>query len=172
MRGSFPLSGSTTAPGGSCGTRWAATGGLTYGPRPVEVRFQDVDDGRLCRWDAVRGKRTKVPGPTMAAGRTLPHDLSTFVVEADLGLAHGFWGCVVAGATFRSLPRRRTPQGRAVIRAHVADLDRAEALVGAEVRTWLRGGRPAVAAALDAMLVRWRSLPPDGRSVLRWPTVA
>ncbi len=138
----------------------------------MEVRFQKVDDGRLCRWVAVRGKRTRVPGPTMAAGRTLPHDLSTFVVEAELELAYGFWGCVAAGATFRSLPRRRTPQGRAVIGAHVADLDRAEALVGAEVRAWLRGGRPEAAPALDATLVRWRSLPPDGRLVLRWPTAA
>jgi hypothetical protein len=104
----------------------------------------------------------------MAAGRTLPHDLSTFVVEAELGLASGFWGCVAKGATFRSLPRRRTEPGRRVIREHVADLDAAEALVGAEVRAWLRGERPQSAAALDVMLVRWRSLPPDGDLVLQW----
>ncbi len=135
----------------------------------VEVTFQKVDDGRLCRWDATRGKRTRVPGPTMASGRTLPHDLSTFVVEAELGLRHGFWGCVADGATFRSLPRRRTEQGRSVIRAHVADLDAAEALVGLEVRTWGRGGRPRTGGALDAMLARWRALPPDGGLVVRWP---
>src|SRR3712207_3638509 len=105
----------------------------------MQVTFQKVDGGRLCRWDAVRRKRTRVPGPTMASGRTLPHDLSTFVVEAELGVAHGFWGCVADGATFRSLRRRPTREGRDVIRAHVADLDAAELLVGAEVRAWDRG---------------------------------
>jgi len=115
----------------------------------VQVTFSKVDDGRGCRWDAVRGKRTRVPGPTMAAGRTLPHDLSTFVVEAELGLPAGFWGCVAAGATFRSLPRRRTEQGTLVIREHTADLDRAEAVVGAEVGAWQRGEQPRTAPALD-----------------------
>jgi len=138
----------------------------------VEVAFRKVDGGRLCRWDAVRAKRARVAGPTMAAGRHLPHDLSTFVVEAELGLAHGFWGCVAEGATFRSLPRRRTDEGRKVIRDHVADLDAAEALVGAEVDAWVRGARPGAAAALDAMLVRWRSLPPNGELVLQWPLPA
>jgi hypothetical protein len=40
----------------------------------------------------------------MASGRTLPHDLSTFVVEGALGLRHGFWGCVADGATFSASP--------------------------------------------------------------------
>ena len=136
----------------------------------VHVTFRKVDDGRLCRWDAVRRKRTRVPGPTMASGRTLPHDLSTFVVEAELGLAHGFWGCVASGATFRSLRRRRTKEGRDVIRAHVADLDAAETLVGGEVRAWQRGERPQTAGALDAMLAQWRALPADGHLELAWPT--
>jgi hypothetical protein len=138
----------------------------------VEVAFRKVDGGRLCRWDAVRAKRARVPGPTMAAGRHLPHDLSTFVVEAELGFAHGFWGCVAEGATFRSLPRRRTEQGRRVIRDHVADLEDAEVRVNAEVEAWLRGRRPAAAHGLDEMLVRWRALPPDQTLVLRWPTTA
>lgn len=139
----------------------------TYGA-VVQVTFLKVGDGRLCRWDAVRGKRIRVPGPTMAAGRGLPHDLATFVVEAELGLHSGFWGCVAAGATFRSLPRRRTEQGTQVIREHVADLDRAEAAVNAEVRAWERGERPAAAPALDAMLARWRALRPDEGLVVDW----
>jgi hypothetical protein len=108
----------------------------------------------------------------MASGRTLPHDLSTFVVEAELGLASGFWGCVAAGATFRSLPRRRTDQGRQVIRDHVGDLDSAEAVVGAEVQAWDRGERPRSAPALDAVLRRWRALPPGDGLVLDWPLPA
>jgi hypothetical protein len=50
----------------------------------------------------------------MAAGGDLPHDLVTFVIEDALAIEHGFWGCVAAGATFRTLGRRRTPQGREV----------------------------------------------------------
>jgi hypothetical protein len=134
----------------------------------VLVTFQKVENGRLARWDAVRGKRRRVPGPTMASGRTLPHDLSTFVVEHELGLTHGFWGCVAEGATFRSLPRRRTEPGRKVIRDHVADLDAAEGAVGAEVTSWQHGGRPRTATSLDAMLAQWRALPPDGRLVVEW----
>jgi hypothetical protein len=138
----------------------------------VLVTFRKLDEGRLCRWDAVRGKRTRVPGTTMPPGRHLPHDLSTFVVESELGLADGFWGCVADGATFRSLPRRRTEQGRRVIREHVAELEAAEVLVGADVTAWVAGGRPATAGALDAMLARWQALPPGGELVLRWPQEA
>ena len=41
----------------------------------------------------------------------LPHDLTHFVVEAGLGLEHGFWNLVANGATFRSLGRRATRPG-------------------------------------------------------------
>ena len=62
----------------------------------------------------------------MAAGADLPHDLATFVIEQALGIERGFWGCVAAGATFRSLGRRRTAPGVEVIRRHRAQLDDAE----------------------------------------------
>ncbi len=110
-----------------------------------------------------------MPGPTMAAGGDLPHDLATFVIEEALSLEHGFWGCVAAGATFRSLQRRRTPQGRAVISAHLDELDAAEARVNEVYFAW-RAGRPTpVDEALDAALEQWRALPDDGQLVRCWP---
>src|SRR5690606_8507445 len=97
--------------------------------------------GRTCGWTALRPPRTVVPGPTMAAGGDLPHDLYTFVIEDALGLAHGFWGCVADGATFKTLGRKRTPQGRAVIARHVDDLEAAEEKVNETFFAW-RAGRP------------------------------
>lgn len=124
--------------------------------------------GRTCAWSAVRPPRTVVPGPTMAAGGDLPHDLATFVIEQALGIEHGFWGCVAEGATFRSLGRKRTPQGRAVIARHAEALQAAEVRVNDVYFAW-RAGRPtAVSAELDAMLARWRSLD-DGQGIeLEW----
>jgi hypothetical protein len=101
----------------------------------------------------------------MAAGADLPHDLVTFVVEQDLGIDHGFWGSVAEGATFRSLPRKRTPQGRAVIARNRPALDEAEHRVGDAYRAW-RAGRGN--EALDAMLERWRRLDEGESLVLEW----
>jgi hypothetical protein len=126
--------------------------------------------GRGCGWTALRPPRTIVPGPVMAAGGDLPHDLYTFVIEDALDLAHGFWGCVAAGATFKTLGRKRTPQGRAVIERHHADLVAAEERVNEIYFAW-RAGRPtALDAELDAMLARWRAVPDGGELVVEWAT--
>lgn len=104
----------------------------------------------------------------MAAGGDLPHDLYTFVIEDALEIEHGFWGCVAAGATFKTLGRKRTPQGKAVIARHLEDLDAAEVRVNDVYFAW-RDGRPtALDVELDAMLDRWRDLPDGGDLVLEW----
>src|SRR5215813_9245064 len=59
----------------------------------MQVVFYKVDEGRLCAWVAAPPKRKRFQGTTMASGRDLPHDLAQFVVEATLGLPHGFWAC-------------------------------------------------------------------------------
>jgi hypothetical protein len=104
----------------------------------------------------------------MAAGGDVPHDLATFVIERELGLAHGFWGCVAEGATFRSLGRKRTPQGTAVIDRRRAELDAAEARVNEVYFAWRRGQPTTASSALDEMLERWRALPGKGQLVLAW----
>ena len=131
------------------------------------VTFRKV--GRTCAWTALRPPRTRVPGPCMAAGGDLPHDLATFVIERGLGFEHGFWGCVAAGATFRSLDRKRTPQGTAVIARPGAELDEAERRAN-EIHFAWRAGRPTpLDAELDAMLRRWRALEDGDALELEWP---
>jgi hypothetical protein len=118
----------------------------------------------------VRPPRTVVPGPTMAAGADLPHDLYTFVIERELGLRHGFWGCVADGATFRTLGRKRTPHGTAIIRRYVAELEDAERRVNDIYFAWKRGDPTPLDAELDDMLTRWRALDDDrGELDLVWP---
>jgi hypothetical protein len=134
----------------------------------VEVTFTKSDDGRTCSWVALRPPRTKVPGPAMAAGASVPHDLATFVIEQQLGLAHGFWGCIAEGATFRSLGRKRTPQGTAVIGRRRDELDAAEARVNEVYFAWRRGEPTPCSAALDEMLERWRTLPGKGELRCSW----
>lgn len=135
--------------------------------RAMTVTFHKRD--RTCGWTALRPPRTVVPGPTMAAGGDLPHDLYTFVIEDALGLEHGFWGCVAAGATFKTLGRKRTPQGRAVIARHVDDLEVAEAKVNEVYFTWRAGDPTDLDDALDTMLARWRQLPDGADLALEWP---
>lgn len=125
--------------------------------------------GRGCGWTARRPPRSVVPGPTMAAGADLPHDLYTFVIEDALGLEHGFWGCVAAGATFRTLGRKRTPQGTAVIARHLDDLDAAEARVNEIYFAWKAGRPTELDDELDAMLARWRTVPDGDDLELEWP---
>lgn len=134
----------------------------------MEVRFEKTNAGRTCSWAALRPPRTRVPGTTMAAGGDLPHDLSTFVIEQALGIEHGFWGCVAEGATFKTLGRRRTPQGRSVIKRNVEHLDAAERRVNEVYGAWKRGETTDAGRALDSMLDRWRTLGEGEQLVLTW----
>jgi hypothetical protein len=104
----------------------------------------------------------------MAAGADLPHDLNTFVIEQALGMERGFWGSVARGATFRSLGRKRTPQGKSVIAANVDALDAAEQQVNAVHSAWRAGEETPFDAELDDMLRRWRALAEGDELVLEW----
>ena len=139
----------------------------------VEVTFFKLTEQRVSYWEAVRGRRTRVPGSMMALGRGgMPHDLFQLVVEAGLGLGQGFWGSVASGATFRSTGRKRTRPGRQVIRQNRAHLDQAEVLAQEHVGRW-RAGRPTpCGAALDEIGQHWDALA-DGEGVtVRWPDLA
>ena len=65
----------------------------------MQIVFHKMDSGSLCGWLAAPQNRKRFQGTTMASGRDLPHDLAQFVVEATLGLQHGFWGLLANGAT-------------------------------------------------------------------------
>lgn len=67
----------------------------------------------------------------------LPHDLAHYVVERELGLRHGFWGCIASGALFPGIKvisgRPRPDAGtrsQAVIREAGQQGTEAEVLVG------------------------------------------
>ena len=137
----------------------------------MRVTFRKFELGQ-CDWEAVRARRTRVPGCRMG-GRVrkghLPHDLAQFVIEAALGLRYGFWGLIADGATFNSMRKRRTREGRAVIAAHRAELDVAEARVHAEVHRLEHGGDSPLRAEWDAMVARWAALPVGDALELEWP---
>jgi hypothetical protein len=100
----------------------------------MQVVFYKVDNGRLGVWMAAPPKRKRFQGTTMASGRDLPHDLAQCVVEATLGLQHGFWGLLANGATFKSVVGRcRTQPGQQLIRVHREALNTTEHLVNAHV---------------------------------------
>ena len=98
-----------------------------------------------------------------------PLDSGAASAGAVVQTAHGaVRGCVADGATFKSLGRKRTPQGRSVIARHHADLVDAERVVNEIYFAW-RVGRPTAADdELDAMLERWKALPEGGEVTLEW----
>jgi hypothetical protein len=137
----------------------------------VRVTFRKVESGQ-CDWEAVRARRTRVPGCCMG-GRIregqLPHDLAGFVIEGGLGLRNGFWGLVAEGATFNSMRKRPTRGGRALIAAHRAELDAAEARVHAEEHLLEQGGASPLRPEWEAMVARWAALPVGEALELEWP---
>jgi len=138
----------------------------------VEVTFRKLVEQRVSTWDAVRGKRTRVPGATMALGRGgMPHDLIQLIAEGAVGLEHGFWGSVAAGATFRSCGRKRTKPGRAVIARNRAALDEAEQVVATHFARWQRGEPTPAGPHFDAIAPLWDGLGDRGALVVEWPSL-
>lgn len=138
----------------------------------VLVAFYRDDEARVTGWHAVRGRRTAIPGTVMALGRgDISHDLAQYIVEAATGTQDGFWGLLAKGATFRSIGRKRTPQGRALIAAHRDTLRGAEQLAGAHIAEWRRGASTPVARALDDAARMFAALKPGEHLTYQWPSV-
>lgn len=138
----------------------------------VEVTFTKFVEKRVSTWIALRVKRTRVPGTTMALGRgELPHDLVQMIVEATLGLDNAFWGSVASGATFKSTGRKRTRPGRAVIAANRGAIREAEGLVGEHHARWKAGAPTPTAARFDELSELWNDLGEGGRIRLEWPSL-
>jgi hypothetical protein len=145
---------------------------VRHGISDMRVEFYKRENkGRVVAgWDASRNKRTRVPGAVMAAGKSIPHDLAQYVIEASAGYRNGFWDLVAHGATFKSTGRRRTKPGRAVIAAHRDELAGAEALAGLHMAHW-KARRPSpVTDNLDRALVQWNELLPGQRLLFTWPS--
>jgi len=119
---------------------------------------------------AFRAKRSVVPGTVMGVGSSLPHDVAQYVVEAATGYAHGFWGLLAAGATYKSTGRKVTKPGRAVIVAHRHELVASEVLAGEHLQQWAAGRNTAVTEALATALEQWRQLTMTDRLAFDWPS--
>jgi hypothetical protein len=135
----------------------------------VEVTFRKAAHRKdFPVWVAKNGKSTIRGAGLGSDPRHLPHDIVTLVVERELGLAHGFFGTVAAGGTFRSMDKRRHADGKAAIARNRPSLDEAERLVNREWSAWLANDQPRCAGALDAALAAWRAVPPGGELTLQW----
>jgi hypothetical protein len=93
----------------------------------------------------------------------LPHDLAHSVVESELGLERGFWGCVAAGALFPGIqvvsgrrPPHAAARSRAVIREAGQHGTEAEVLVGLLVRIVHEGLDETGPAARAILSTAWR----------------
>lgn len=139
------------------------------------VAFQRSENLRGVSWRILgeKGKRAEMIGTEMALGHPddLPHDLAQFTVESALGLEFGFWGCVAAGATFKSLQgKKQTKHGKAILRAHLAELDEAEGAANRNIGAWKKGEDTPLGGRLDEMLALWKATPSDQSLVLEWPS--
>lgn len=138
----------------------------------MRVTFFKLVEDRCSYWEAVRGKRTRVPGTPMALGRGgMPHDLLQMLVEGAVGFHDGFWGSVASGATFKSTGRKRTKPGRAVIAQNREGIDRAEQIVGEHLHRWARGKPTPCAEVLDSYAERWEALDDCEGLTLEWPSL-
>jgi hypothetical protein len=146
--------------------------------RPVET-LVERDDGVVF---AMRGA---------GGGADLPHDLVHAVVEAEVPIADGVWGCVADGVVWGSMRHvsgRRPPhaaeRSERLKRERVAAVQRAENVadvVGRLARSeevlpaqLAAAGVPRerIEAAVDAVrdaARRWAALPVGERWVVEWP---
>jgi hypothetical protein len=147
--------------------------------RPVET-LVERDDGVVFEMRGAGG------------GADLPHDLVHAVVEAELEVADGVWGCVADGVVWRSMrhvsgrqPPHAAERSARLKRERSGQVQRAEALAdvvgrlstaGQVLRDEVAGtGRsPAELASAAAALAdargRWAALVPGAEWVVEWRT--
>jgi hypothetical protein len=106
----------------------------------LSVTFLRVSERTLVA-TAVRDDGVTVRIKGVGPVHPLPHDLAHWVVERELGLTHGFWASVAAGAVFGSMAviaGRRRPhaeeRSKAVIKANGPYISQAEAVAASFVR--------------------------------------
>lgn len=135
----------------------------------MRVSFFKLVEKRASYWEAQCGQST-IPGTSMALGRgDMPHDLIQFVAEATAGMSDGFWGSVADGATFKSIGRKRTRAGQAVIAKNRDGLARSEGLAGRCHAEWLAGVDSPTSRALTMADQAWRALGDGDSFTLSWP---
>ena len=149
--------------------------------RPVET-FVERDDGVVF---AMRGA---------GGGADLPHDLVHALVETELGITDGIWGCVADGVVWKSMrhvsgrqpphaaersARLKKERSGAIMHAEgLADLVSrlargAEVLPGEVLSSGAAADRlDAAASELRSAARRWAELRPGDSWTVEWPATA
>jgi hypothetical protein len=136
----------------------------------MRVEFYKGGEGKLCCWIATPPHRRPFQGSTMAAGRTLPHDLTQFTIERALDIRDGFWGVLAHGGWFKSVPGLRPTQpGRALARKYHQGVEDVEWVVNTHYLAWRNHKPTPLQAKLDVMYARWIALRESESLVLEWP---
>lgn len=108
-----------------------------------------------------RAWATKPDGTSASVKIFVPHDLDHFVIEASLGIAHGFWGLFASGGWRRQsqLSTARDPRRAAagqlevddpVMREHGGDANVAETVVNA-IGNMFGDGSNTIEAVIDRL---------------------
>jgi hypothetical protein len=148
----------------------------------MEVTFTRTGERRYAIAVERDGAPRLVMDPAPAYDERMPHDFAHFVVERDLGIAHGVFGQLAEGGTagtFRRadgvVDRRLKRRSARLVLEHRADLVRSERAAGRCLAAWAEDERPAadpdverVCASLDELSARWRELAEGEALTLEW----
>jgi hypothetical protein len=137
----------------------------------MKITFSRIGEKRY-RTEIERDDCVRVQVPAYDRTSTIPHDLSHYVVERELGLRRGFWGSVADGALFSGmvvLDGRQQPNAAArskeLIKANHENAIEAEALVRSFIEVIERGLKPDSVAAQARLAQRWMPQHPDARAL-------
>lgn len=133
----------------------------------MKIAFSRTGD-RLYSTTIARDDKVRLKVPSYDRTSSIPHDLSHYVVEGELGLSRGFWGSVADGARFpgmivlegRQKPHA-TPRSEALIKANHPQLIEAEVLVSSFMHIIDEKISPDSNAAEKHLARRWKPRNPD-----------
>jgi len=155
----------------------------------VRITFERMADRRPVETLVERDDGVTLLMRGAGGGAGLPHDLVHYLVERELDVPDGIWGCVADGAVWGSMRHvsgRRPPHvtersdrlikdradriGAAEALADVvARLARHQEVLPSQVAGRDRAALERAAAALAAAEREWGELTPGERWVLSWP---
>ena len=141
----------------------------------MEIKVEKLD-ARRSQSVVTRDDRVTLRVAGYGPSAPLPHDLAHYVVEKELALRRGFWGCVAEGAIFPGmsiLAGRQRPHARerseALCKANSRTLTEVEVIVGVMVEL-VRNNVPATSPYAAKTVAR--CLTPRKDSELRTITAA
>lgn len=136
----------------------------------MEITFRKRTSRRLVEWEVTgRSRRNRIRRSAVLGGAALPHDLEQLVVEAALGVTHGFWGSVANGSAIAW--RGPGSSGHAAVAVPRRDPNELDHLVAVHVALADQGRPTPVAEPLARFRALWDELDDDGELTVEWPTL-